>query len=218
MSIHRSHIIKLAALAIAMSAALPALADEATVTVTKGNHHYTYYRDHDIYFSPESKTYYWMDNGTWQSGATLPQEDQGYISSGGVDIELDTMKPYERNDYVVTHYKNGAPGNQETTTTERTTSANGATTTTTTTTKRKYVYYSDHDIYFAPESKTYYWQSNGTWQSGAVLPTEDQTYVRSGGVSIELDTDRPYEKHNWVIAHYKHHHDAEERHEHEDDK
>ena len=218
MSTHRKHIIKLAALAIAISAALPVLADETTVTVTKGNHHYTYYRDHDIYFSPESKTYYWMDNGTWRSGATLSPENQRYISAGGIDIELDTMKPYERNDYVVTHYKNGGPATQETTTTEHTTSANGATTTTTTTTtKHKYVYYGDHDIYFAPESKTYYWMDNGTWQSGAVLPPADQAYVRKGGVTIELDTDRPYEKHDWVIKHYKKHHDAEERNEEHDD-
>jgi hypothetical protein len=217
MSIHRNHIIKLAAMAIAISAALPALADETIVTVVKGNHHYTYYRDHDIYFSPESKTYYWMDNGTWQSGATLPPEDQRYISAGGIDIELDTMKPYERNDYVVTHYKNGGPANQETTTTARTTSANGATTTTTTTTKYKYVYYGDHDIYFAPERKTYYWRANGTWQSGTVLPNEARAYVRGGGVAIELDTDRPYEKHDWVIKHYKKHHDAEERNEEHDD-
>jgi len=28
-------------------------------------------------------------------------------------------------------------------------------------------------------------------------------YVRSKGVTIELDTDRPYERHEYVIAHYK---------------
>src|SRR6266404_3538610 len=90
MSIHRSHIIKAAALAIAIAAAAgqPVFAEEHGVTV--GNHHFVYYRDHDIYFAPESKTYYWMDNGAWRSGATLPPEDMAYISSGGVDIQLDT--------------------------------------------------------------------------------------------------------------------------------
>lgn len=205
MSIHRNHVIKLAAIAIALSAALPALADETTVTtVTKGNHHYTYYRDHDIYFSPETKTYYWMDNGTWQSGPILPQEDQRYTSTGGIDIQLDTMKPYERNDYVVTHYKDGGPATQETRTTERTTSNNGMTmTTTTTTTKHKYVYYGDHDIYYSPDTHTYYWMANNKWQSGPALPPESVGYVRDGGVPIELDTDRPYERNDYVIAHYK---------------
>lgn len=81
------------------------------------------------------------------------------------------------------------------------------TTTTTTTTKHHYVYYSDHDIYFAPETKTYYWMSNGTWIAGTTLPVEYQPYVRTKGVTIELDTEKPYERHEYVIAHYKHHHD-----------
>jgi hypothetical protein len=210
MSIHRSHIVKLAAVAIAVSAALPVLADE-TVVVEKGNHHYTYYRDHDIYFSPESRTYYWMEDGKWQSGPALPQEDQRYISQGGVDIQLDTERPYERNDYVVTHYKNGNgdPTTQET----RTTSSDSGTTTTTTTTttKHKYVYYGDRDIYFSPETNTYYWMADNKWQSGPVLPPSVQEYVRSGGVAIELDTDRPYERNEYVIAHYKRVHDRDDR-------
>jgi hypothetical protein len=211
MSVHRSHIVKLAAFAIAISAALPALADD-TVVVEKGNHHYTYYRDHDIYFSPDTRTYYWKQDGKWVSGPEVRQEDQRYISSGGVDIELDTAKPYERNDYVISHYQNGGPATQETKTTERTTSDNGATTTTTTTTttKHKYVYYGDHDIYFSPDTRTYYWMADGKWQSGAVLPTDSQAYVRDGGVDIELDTARPYERNEYVIAHYKRGHDHDD--------
>jgi hypothetical protein len=87
--------------------------------------------------------------------------------------------------------------------------ANGMTTTTTTTTKHHYVYYADHDIYFAPETKTYYWQASaGDWKSGTVLPEEDRAYVRGKGVTIELDTDKPYTRHDYVIAHYKvSHHD-----------
>ena len=77
------------------------------------------------------------------------------------------------------------------------------TTTTTTVTKHRYVYYPEHDIYFAPETKTYYYQVGGNWTSGTVLPPEDMPYIRSRGVSIELDTDRPYERHDYVIAHYK---------------
>ena len=83
---------------------------------------------------------------------------------------------------------------------------------TVTKTKHKYVYYGDHDIYFAPETKTYYWQADGTWTSGTALPVEYQTYVKTGGVNVELDVDKPYEKHEWVIAHYKKHHDDEEHH------
>lgn len=192
-------IIKIAALAMAVAAvAPPAFAEEHGVTI--GRHHFVYYRDHDIYFAPESKTYYWLSDGSWQSGRTLPREDESYVRSGGVDIDLDTDVPYTRHEYVVSHYKNAGPAS---TTTERTVAQDGSTTTTTTT-RRQYIYYGDHDIYFAPETKTYYWQTHGNWQSGAMLPEEDRGYVRTGGVKIELDTDRPYTKHDYVVAHYKH--------------
>jgi hypothetical protein len=81
------------------------------------------------------------------------------------------------------------------------------TTTTVTTVKGKhhYVYYGDHGIYFAPESKTYYWQEGDAWQSGIELPETYRTYIKKGGVKIELDTERPYERNEWVVEHYKHH-------------
>lgn len=83
--------------------------------------------------------------------------------------------------------------------------ADDVTTTTvkTTTTKHHYVYYADHDIYFAPETKVYYWRENGTWRTGAELPVESRTYVRTGGVEVDLDTDRPYEREGWIKTHIK---------------
>ena len=206
-----NHVIRSAALAIAIAAAAqPALSEEHAVTI--GRHHYVYYGDHDIYFAPESNIYYWMSNGTWQSGPVLPPEDRAYVTSRGVDIELDTDVPYTRHEYVVSHYRHAEPATQ-TTTTERTVRPDGSTTTTTTTTKHQYIFYGDHDIYFAPDSKTYYWRTGSTWRSGVTLPPEERAYVRSGGVAIELDTDRPYTRHEYVVAHYKkHHRDHEEHH------
>jgi hypothetical protein len=208
MNTHRS-LIKIAAIALAVSAALPALADTEVTTVEHvGKHHYVYYRDHDIYFAPDTNVYYWMENGRWQSGPVLPEHDRNFVAGRGIDIQLDTDRPFERNDYVVAHYRDGGPAqNETTTTTERSMAADGTTTTTTTTTKRRYVYYGDHDIYFAPDTKMYYWRNDGRWQSGTVLPAESQPYVRNGGFDIELDTDRPYERNDYVIAHYKHRHD-----------
>lgn len=31
-----------------------------------------------------------------------------------------------------------------------------------------------------------------------------RSYITSGGVTIELDTDRPYTRHEYVLAKYKH--------------
>jgi hypothetical protein len=206
---HRN-LIKIAALAIAVSAALPAMADTLVAT---GKHHYVYFGDHDIYYAPESKTYFWLENGRWRSGYALPEDRQAFVKIRGVDIDLDTDRPYERNDYVIEHYRHApvvatGPTN-ETVTTERSTNPDGSTTTTTTTTKRHYVYFGDKDVYYAPDRRMYYWMDNGRWQSGTTVPRQYEPFVRSGGVEIELDTDRPYERNEYVIAHYGHRHDRD---------
>ena len=108
MNIRNSFII--AASALAFATALPAIAQadqttETTVTVQKGQHHYVYYGDHDIYFAPETKVYYWQQDGSWKSGEELPMASRGYITTGGMDIDLDTALPYERNDLVIKQYK-----------------------------------------------------------------------------------------------------------------
>jgi len=106
----RHTVISATALAIAV-AALPVLAQTetsettTTTTTTKGTHDYVYYGDHDIYFAPETRTYYWQENGNWRSGIELPPESRRYITTGGVKIQLDTDRPYERNEWVVKHYK-----------------------------------------------------------------------------------------------------------------
>jgi hypothetical protein len=109
----RPSFITATAAALAFAAAMPAIAQttettETTVTTVKNGHHnYVYYGDHDIYFAPETKTYYWQEGNAWRSGVELPQPIRGYITTGGVKIELDTERPYERNEWVVEHYKHG---------------------------------------------------------------------------------------------------------------
>ena len=113
MTIHRTHLAAAVA-SLILCAALPALGDETmppsqtttTTTTTVTKHHYVYYPEHDIYFAPDTKTYYYQVNGSWTSGTSLPPEDMPYIRSRGVTIELDTDRPYERHDYVIAHYKN----------------------------------------------------------------------------------------------------------------
>ena len=113
MTIHRNHFAAAIA-SVALFAALPALADTTvppdqtttTTTTTVTKHRYIYYPEHDIYFAPESMTYYWNSNGKWLSGTTLPPEDLPYLRSRGISIELDADRPYERHDYVIAHYKN----------------------------------------------------------------------------------------------------------------
>ncbi|MGN6519040.1 MAG: hypothetical protein ACTHK2_06420 [Dokdonella sp.] len=110
MNLRSSLIIATATVALA---ALPAVAQQTTTTETtttttvkKGHHRYVYYGDHDIYFAPETKVYYWREGDDWRSASELPETYRTYITRGGVNIELDTEKPYERNEWVIAHYKN----------------------------------------------------------------------------------------------------------------
>lgn len=78
---------------------------------------------------------------------------------------------------------------------------------------RSYVYY-DHDIYYAPYSHTYYWREDGRWRSGHRLDRHYREYVRRGGFTIDLDTDRPYDRHDYVVERY---HDWRHRHHYDHD-
>jgi hypothetical protein len=207
MTKHRS-LIKTAFLAVAISAALPTLAD--TTVVATGRHHYVYYRDHGIYYAPETSTYFWYEHGRWQSGSSLPPDEQRYASGNGIDIELDTDRPYDRNDYVIAHY---GPAPRTPDASDRyvggRTLSNGGAGSNAAQGRYHYLYYGDHDVYYAPQTRTYFWLSDGRWQSGATVPADIEPFVRSGGVEIELDTARPYERNNYVIAHYGHRHDGD---------
>lgn len=109
MKLHRSIVAVFSLTAFAV--ALPAIAQDQTTTVEKTTtttkHHYIYYGDHQIYFAPDTKTYYWQSNGNWTSGTTLPTEDQAYIKTRGMEIDLDTDKPYTENEVVIKKYKSG---------------------------------------------------------------------------------------------------------------
>lgn len=114
MNIQRN-LVAAAVLAIGFAGAVPALAEpDSTVTVTRttSSHHYVYYGDHQIYFAPETKTYYWRHDGAWTSGTELPTESRGYVSAGGVELDLDTDRPYERHQWVVTHYRDKHDGDR----------------------------------------------------------------------------------------------------------
>ena len=70
-------------------------------------HRYVYYPNHQIYYAPDRQLWFWIDGGDWRVGSRLPSAYQSF-AVGGVSIELDAAKPYERHGYVVEHY--GKPG------------------------------------------------------------------------------------------------------------
>ena len=67
--------------------------------------------------------------------------------------------------------------------------------------KHEYVYYREREIYYAPESRLWFWLDGGDWRFGASLPGGYQQFT-TGGVTIELGSDRPYTEHSYVVEHY----------------
>lgn len=67
--------------------------------------------------------------------------------------------------------------------------------------KHQYVYYPAHRIYYEPAAQTWFWFDGGGWRVGAVLPLAYEQYTH-GGVTIDIDADRPYERQAWVEETY----------------
>lgn len=81
----------------------------------------------------------------------------------------------------------------------------------------RYVYYPAYEVYYAPETRLWFWlDGGGGWRFGANLPTGAMV-GGAPGVSIVLDTGRPYERHDYVVEQYgrrDRHHEHEHGHGH----
>lgn len=70
----------------------------------RARHHYVYYPNGEMYYAPRSHMWFWLTGNGWQAGVDLPLALRAYARVGGVDIELDAARPYERHAYVTRHY------------------------------------------------------------------------------------------------------------------
>ena len=66
--------------------------------------------------------------------------------------------------------------------------------------KYRYRYYPRQQVYFCPEEKRYFWIDAGIWKTGIQLPTGIK--ISGSGVSLEMDTPKPYEQHKSVRQNY----------------
>jgi len=65
----------------------------------------------------------------------------------------------------------------------------------------RYVYYPRHEVYYAPESRLWFWLDGGRWRFGASLPT-GIVVAGTPGVSVVLGTELPYEDHAYMVERY----------------
>jgi len=67
--------------------------------------------------------------------------------------------------------------------------------------KHMYRYYPYHGIYFEEKSGVYFYMSDGRWHASVSLPLSLRITVNDF-VTLDMDTDRPYEYHNDVTKKY----------------
>jgi hypothetical protein len=67
--------------------------------------------------------------------------------------------------------------------------------------KNRYLYYPSAEVYFDPGRSVYFYYGSGQWQVSAHLPAA--IHMRLGdNVTLEMDTDRPYQYHPDVVRRY----------------
>jgi len=65
-----------------------------------------------------------------------------------------------------------------------------------------YTYYPEWGVYYYPEREIWYWNEGGDWRTGRALPPSYPQGQMSSGVSIRLDSERPYTRHDYVVRRY----------------
>lgn len=68
--------------------------------------------------------------------------------------------------------------------------------------QHRYVYYPEHELYYAPETQLWFWLDDGHWRFGARLPGGFPIATSIPGISIVLGTARPYERHSYIVHQY----------------
>ncbi len=102
-----THLIAALALAVGGTMAVsPALANPPPWAPANGwrAHHYVYYPAARIYYEPATRLWFWLGDGGWRTGVSLPLALRGDVRVGGVRIVLDVGRPYLRDVYVVHRY------------------------------------------------------------------------------------------------------------------
>ena len=107
----KSHILFAAALVTGLGFGLPAQAEPPPWAPAHGyraqqaqSHRYVYYPERQVYYAPDTRSWFWLNGGNWQAGVTLPRQYQAYVTSGGISISLNESRPYVQHGYVEQNY------------------------------------------------------------------------------------------------------------------
>lgn len=67
---------------------------------------------------------------------------------------------------------------------------------------KKYRYYPSAQIYYDTDRGVYFYYRDGSWEVSASLPNRFRVRLSGGHVTLEMDTERPYEYHSEVVERY----------------
>ena len=68
------------------------------------NYNYIYYPSRQVYFSPQSQTWYWTDGRRWEANNRLPYFINIDARFGGIPVVLSSPQPYVYHQYVEQNY------------------------------------------------------------------------------------------------------------------
>lgn len=68
------------------------------------NHHYVYYPQQQVYFSPSDNNWFWANGRGWQVSSRLPAYLNVDLRFGGIPIALRSGRPYAEHVYVERAY------------------------------------------------------------------------------------------------------------------
>jgi hypothetical protein len=64
-------------------------------------YHYMYYPDQEVYFVPETSTYWWLKDGAWISGPRVPE---GISLGARVNLDVDAREPWHHHEVIVKRF------------------------------------------------------------------------------------------------------------------
>lgn len=109
----RRILLRAALLAMALATSAPAFADpppwapahgyRAKKTYEVREHRYVYYPAQQVYYAPDTRTWFWINGGNWQFGMNLPHQVHVSVNSG-IPVVLQSDRPYVEHVYVEERY------------------------------------------------------------------------------------------------------------------
>jgi len=171
----------------------------------RAKYNYKYYPSNSIYYDTGRRIYFYYRNGSWSASVSLPVGITLRVDDF-VTLEMDTDTPYTHHREIRKKYP---PGQQKKINKgrdnkysaidrdkNRPAHANRVK-------KYNYKYYPSRGIYYDTGRRLYFYNRNGVWARSASLPAGLKPGV-DDSVDIEMDTDRPYLKHNDIKKKYPH--------------